>query len=111
MANRGGNVTNIDELKNVIRKRHRVEATHSERVPVKETFQGETVWDGVVEVFDLIRHPYATKVYAWTYDTNDLQNPRRHVTVLNIDPIVSPRMAVRAEIIQEFTRRQRKKGS
>lgn len=104
-------MTNIDELKEAIRKRYGVEATHSESVPVKEIFQGQTVWDGVVEVFDLMRHPFASKVYAWTHHTDDPQNPRRHLTVLNIDPITSPRMAVRAEIIQEFTSRQSKKES
>jgi hypothetical protein len=92
----------IDELKSVIRKLHGVESIHSESVPVKEIFQGETVWDGVVEVFDLIEHPFATKVYAWTHKTDDPKNPLRHVTVLNIDPITSPKIAVRAAIVQEF---------
>ena len=37
-------------------------------VPVKETFQGQTVWEGVVEVFALIDHPAAKKCYAWSYE-------------------------------------------
>ncbi len=43
----------IEELKDVIREVHGVEATHRESVPVKEVFQGKTVWEGIVEVFDL----------------------------------------------------------
>ena len=46
-------MTHIDDLKAVIHKLHGVKATHRESVPVKETWKGETVWDGIVEVFDL----------------------------------------------------------
>ena len=92
----------IEELKDVIRRLHGAEATHVESVPVKETFQGKTVWEGVVEVFELIGHPKAPKAYAWTHDTDDPKKPRRHVTVLHIHPVTSPILAVRAAIVQEF---------
>ena len=42
----------LKELLDVIRRLHGVEAKHVESVPVKETFQGKTVWDGIVEVFE-----------------------------------------------------------
>ena len=42
-------MTYIEELKDVIRKLHGVESTHRESVPVKEVFNGKTVWDGIVE--------------------------------------------------------------
>ncbi|MGA8145654.1 MAG: hypothetical protein WB987_17345 [Candidatus Acidiferrales bacterium] len=92
----------ISELRDVIRRLHGVEAKHVESVPVKETFQGKTVWDGVVEVFELIGHPKAPKVYAWAHDTDDPAKPKRHVTVLHIHPVTSPILAVRAAIVQEF---------
>jgi hypothetical protein len=79
-----------------------VEATHVESVPVKEVFRGETVWEGVVEVFDLVGHPSAFRAYAWAHDTNDPENPHRHVTVLHSHPIKSAEDAVRAAIVQEF---------
>jgi hypothetical protein len=61
------------------------------------------VWEGIVEVFDLVGHPTAFRVYAWTHDTDDdPDNPRRHVTVLHSHPIKSAEDAVRAAIIQEF---------
>jgi hypothetical protein len=53
-------------------------------------------------VFDLKGHPDASRVYAWAHDTDDPNNPRRHVTVLHIHPIKSARDAVRAAIVQEF---------
>jgi hypothetical protein len=95
-------VTYIDELRDVIRKLHGVESKHLESVPVKETFQGRTIWEGVVEVFDLIGHPSATRLYAWSHQTDDPKQPRRHVTVLHTDPINSPLLAVRAVIVQDF---------
>jgi len=92
----------IEELQDVIRKLHGVSSRHIESVPIKETFRGQTVWDGVVEVFELIGHPTAARLYAWSHTTDDLKMPKRHVTVLHSDPVTSPLLAVRAAIIQEF---------
>lgn len=92
----------ISELQDVIRRLHGVESRHLESVPVKETFKGRTVWDGVVEVFELTGHPKANRAYAWTHDTSDPMHPRKHVTVLHVHPISSARDAVRASILEEF---------
>ena len=92
----------IDDLRDVIRKLHGVEATHVESVPVKETFQGKTVWEGIVEVFEIRGHAKASRVYAWAHETDDPKKPRRHVIVLHIHPVTSPILAVRAAIVQEF---------
>ena len=92
----------IAELCEVIRRLHGVESRHIESIPVTETYQGRTVWEGIVEVFELRGHPKAPKVYAWSHDTNDPKQPRRHVTVLHIHPVTSPILAVRAAIVQEF---------
>jgi hypothetical protein len=88
----------IEQLRDVIRRLHGAEPVHVESVPVKETFQGKTVWEGMVEVFDLYGHPATTRAYAWTHDTDDPQKPRRHVAVLHIHPVTSPLLAVRAAI-------------
>lgn len=93
-------MTYIEELREVIRRLHGVESKHVESVPIKETFQGKTVWEGAVEVFELIGHPQTKRAYAWTHDTNDPKK-RRHVTILHLGPITSPLLAVRAAIIQE----------
>jgi hypothetical protein len=95
----------INELQDVIRRLHGVESKHVESVPIKETFQGRTVWDGVVEVFELHGHPQATKVYAWSHEMDDSQESKRHVTVLHVEPVTSAAKAVRAAIIQEFRER------
>jgi hypothetical protein len=92
----------IEEMRGVIRKLHGVESKHLESVPIKEEFNGRTVWQGMVEVFQLIGHPTAFQAFAWSHHTDDPNNPRRHVTVLQIHPIVSAQDAVRAAIAQEF---------
>jgi hypothetical protein len=74
---------------------------HIESVPVKEMFQGKTVWDGIVEVFEVEGHPRIPKVYAWSHDTQDSGKRKRHVTVLHMHPVASPLLAVRAAIIHE----------
>jgi hypothetical protein len=97
-------MTYIEELREVIRRLHGVESSHVASVPIKEIFQGRTVWDGVVEVFDLIGHPSASKLYAWSHATDDPDDPKRHVTVLHTNPVTSPLLAVRAVILQEIRR-------
>jgi hypothetical protein len=93
-------VNSIEKLRETIRRLHGAEAEHVESVPVKETFQGKTVWEGIVEVFDLKGHPQATRAYAWTHDTDD--GRKRDVTVLHVAPIDSPLAAVRASIIKDY---------
>jgi len=95
-------MTPIEELRDVIRKLHGVDSTHRASVPVKEVFNGKTMWEGIVEVFDLHGHDKANTAYAWSHVTDDPANPKRHVTVLHIPPAVSPETAVRAAIVQEF---------
>ena len=97
----------IEELRGVIRKVHGVESKHLRSVPVVERFHGKTVWKGEVEVFRLTGHPVANRAYAWAFDS-----PKRHyVAVLRIAPVTSPKLAVRAAIVQEFRNRGTAKES
>jgi hypothetical protein len=100
-------VTRIQELRDVIHQRHGAKAKHLEIVPVIETFQGQTVWDGIIEVFRLNGHPKTDRVYAWIHATDDPAHPKRHVTVLHIPPVTSPQTAVQASIVQEARDRAR----
>ena len=92
-------------LQKAIRDLHGCASVWVEAAPVKETFQGKTVWDGVVQIFDLKGHPTATRCYAWSHATTGKK--RRFVAVLHQGPVDSPRAAVRAAIVQE----QRKEGT
>ena len=95
-------MAHLEDLKDVIRILHGVESTHRESVPVKEVFNGKTVWEGIVEVFTLHNHPKANTAYAWTHTTDNPDQPKRSVTVLHIPPAVSPITAVRSVILQEL---------
>jgi hypothetical protein len=99
-------MNNIEELKDVIRKLHGAESTHVETVSVIETFQGQTVWEGEVEVFDLVDHPTASRIYAWSHDTDDPDVPRRTVTVLHLPPTITPRRAVQVSIASDVREAQ-----
>ena len=46
-------------------------ATLVQCVPVKEIFEGRTAWADTVGVFNLARHPTATRAYAWARDRPD----------------------------------------
>jgi hypothetical protein len=99
-------VKHIERLKTIIRELHGVDATHRESVPVKETWQGKTIWEGIVEVFTLHGHPKTDTLYAWSHATDDPENPERHVTVLHVHPALSPLAAVRAALMQEYNNAQ-----
>ena len=70
-------------LAQAIRRLHNCDSTHVESVRVVEAFRGETVWDGQIEVFDLIDHPTVKRAYAWAHE-KDAGDPR-YVAVLHQD--------------------------
>ena len=95
-------MTYIESIQDAIRRLHRCESRHIESIPVHEEFQGRTVWDGKVEVFDLIGHSKSNQCYAWGHRAGRADKQSRYVVVLKIPPIDSPKAAVRASIASEF---------
>src|ERR671927_1598302 len=89
-----------DQLRDAIERQHGGKARFVEAVPVSETFQGQTVWEGVVHVFDLEGHPRASRAYAWSSPIEGSEK-RRFYAVLHVPPITSPAAAVRAAIVTE----------
>jgi hypothetical protein len=100
----------IAEIQSVFLKLHGCDAAYVETVPVVEEFQGETIWQGDVEVFDLVGHPKATRGYGWGYTATD-SGGRRYFTVLGLPPVDSPQNAVRAAIRAEIQNAREKKKS
>lgn len=88
------------ELCEAIERQHGGRATFAQSVPVRETFRNETVWDGVVHVFDLAGHAKATRAYAWSSPVEG-SDKRRFFAVLQMGAIKSPKDAVRAAIVAE----------
>src|SRR6266567_6929543 len=91
---------NSRELKDAVEHMHGGTATLAQSVPVRETFEGKLVWEGVVHVFDLTGHPTATRAYAWSSPIEG-STKRRFFAVLHQPPVNSPQAAVRAAIVAE----------
>jgi hypothetical protein len=91
----------VDQLKRAVEAQHGCTATVFQSVPIKETFGGKTVWEGVVYTFSLVGHPTAKRAYAWSspMEGND---KRRFFAVLHQWPVTSPVEAVRAAIVAEL---------
>src|SRR6516165_10141314 len=95
----------IDTLREVILELHGCSSRHVSTVPVKETSQGHTVWQGLIEVFDLIDHPKADRCYAWTYQ--DDEGRMQYAAVLGLPPVQSAHDAVKAAIADPLLTRER----
>ena len=93
-------MTDDNDLKRAVESQHGGTATFVESVQVKETFDGNTVWDGAVSVFALVGHPKASLAYAWSYRVEG-STKHRFYAVLHIPPVDSPQAAVRAAIVAE----------
>lgn len=91
---------NQNALKTAVESQHGCTATLAQSVPVKETFGGQVVWEGVVHVFRIQGHPKADTAYAWSSPIEGSEK-RRFFAVLHIPPITSPVEAVRAAIVAE----------
>jgi len=87
-------------LQKAILDLHGCKPTWIESIPVKEEFGGETVWEGVVQVFE-VDHPKATRCYAWSHGL-DSSKKRRFFVVLHQGAVDSARAAVKAAIVSEF---------
>jgi hypothetical protein len=92
----------IERLARAIKDLHGFSSTHVQSVPIHETFKGKTVWEGVVEVFQIHHHKRAGFAYAWSYRDDD--GKEHHVAVLGIPPVNSPQDAVRAYVASQVTR-------
>jgi hypothetical protein len=96
----------IERLQMVIHHLHGCDSKHVESVPVHEVFRGQTVWQGVVEVFTVTGHPKAQRAYAWAHLTGADDSGERIVAVLELPPVASPETAVRASIVADKRKRE-----
>lgn len=96
------NAAYLTELKRAVETNHGCAAAHTATVPVREVFNGAVVWEGDVEVFNIIGHPRAKRCYAWGYpEEGGKAGQLEVITVLELPPVVSPLMAVRVAIASQ----------
>ena len=91
----------LERLKLAVEHLHKCSARHYMTSPVHEEFQGQTVWDGEVEVFELTGHPRAKHCYAWSHVEGDKDEGERFVAVLEIPPVDSPKAAVQFQVVKD----------
>ena len=91
-----------EALQDAIWHMHGLKSVWVESVDVHETFNGETVWQGQVQVFS-VQHPKANRAYAWSHAVGD-GGKRRFHAVLGMPPVVDAVTAVRAAIAAEGKR-------
>ena len=92
---------NPNQLRSEVERMHNCKAHLAQSVPVLETFEGKTVWKGLVHVFDLTGHPNATRAYAWSLPIKG-SDKRRFCAVLHQPPVTSPLKAVQAAAVLEY---------
>lgn len=100
------NSTYIERLQMVIRQLHKCEPSHVESVPIQEIFNGQTIWNGTVEVFTVTGHPKAKRAFAWSHRSGKDDTDERFVAVLEIPPVTSPETAVKVAIAAEVKKKE-----
>ena len=88
------------QLRRAVESQHGGTAVLVTKLPVKEVYEGQIVWEGTVHIFDLDGHPKATRAYAWSSPVEG-STKRRFYAVLHLGGIRSPLDAVRAAIVAE----------
>ncbi len=81
-------------LLNAIENRAKCPAVHLQTQPARLAIDGQVVWKGKVEVFQLKDHPQAKLAFGWGFQ-ND-QKKIEYVTVIGIPPLDNPLSAVKA---------------
>lgn len=86
----------LDNLSKAIAVMHECRCIHFGSEEIEEKHDGETVWQGQVEIFQLEGHPDTNVAYGWgwTDDEDEIQ----FIGVLNVPPIESASDAVQAAI-------------
>lgn len=96
----------IAQLHSAVTHLHNCGAIHRATVPVHEVFEGKTVWQGDVEVFDLDGHPKAKRTHAWSHLDGAKDERERFVAVLEIPPVDSAQRAVQVQIVKDVKGKQ-----
>ena len=82
---------------------HNCGAIWRESVSIHEIFQGKTLWQGEVEVFDLHNHPKAKRAYGWTFG-----QPEEFITILELPPVTDAASAVKVGVAYQIKKARKK---
>ena len=76
-------------------------ARHVASTPVIEVFEGDLIWEGVVETFDVDCNPHVKRCYGFTYREDDSLG---YATIAETDEVSSAKMAVKTFIASRIRR-------
>lgn len=88
------------DLHRAVETLHGCAATPLHIEPVRLDFQGERVWEGLVHVFELHKHPKADRAFAWSSPVEGTQR-RKFYAVLAVPPVNTAEDAVKASIVAD----------
>ena len=91
----------VERIRQAVEEMHSAKASFIRVVAVREAFEGQLVWEGIVHVFALGGHPKAKRAYAWSSPI-DGSDRKRFYAVLRVPPISSAADAVRAAIVADY---------
>ena len=95
----------LEALRQAVEGLHNCKAKYRHKTHVKETFEGQRVWDGDVYVFDLKDHPTSKQAYAWSSPIKG-STKRRFYAVLHAPPVKSAQDAIRAAILTDYQKQK-----
>ena len=87
----------LDKIAKAVERTVKGPVKHRESVPVAETFRGQIVWEGIVEVFYVTIPPPAV-AYGWAVESD---NGPQYIAVLGMAPADSPLAAVRVWLVSQ----------
>ena len=85
----------IEQLRQAVEKACQCKARHAFSTVVLEEWEGEPVWDGIVETFNIESHPVAELCYAFSFVEDNVPVIK---TVLGVPPADTPQSTVKVAI-------------
>ncbi len=91
----------LEAIQDAIEKGYGIRAMHVKTVPVHLKHEGQTMWEGEVEVFTPNPQDKAPKaIYAWGFEK--IKGKMEFVTVLEEPPVKDAETAVKAYLVSQF---------
>jgi len=97
------NEASNESLRQAVEGLHGCKAAFKEVVHVTEEFEGETIWDGEIYLFNLKDHPSAKICYTWSSPIPN-SDKRRYFAILHAGAVKSASDAVKASIVEDYKR-------
>jgi len=95
----------IDRVRLVIEYLHKCSARHLRSEHIREDFEGETIWEGDVEVFSIESSSTKAKhCYGWSFG-----EPEDFITILELPPVESPKTAVKISVAYQIKKARKEK--